>query len=108
MYKGGCSQCSWNEDFPPNIFAFQLLTIFKKKKKWTNLLPQVVRAEFNWKIIISRNMEYENPGFWNISKNVLSQWDRRILKSAISQEKIDESTWFLAWWCRFEKYNGNL
>ena len=53
-------------------------------------------------------MEYENPGFWNISKNVLSQWDRRILKSAISQEKIDESTWFLAWWCRFEKYNGNL
>ena len=30
-----------------------------------------------------------------MSKNVLSQSNWRIPKSAISQEKIDESTWFI-------------
>ena len=41
---------------------------------------------------------WENSGSWVLSQNAQGQSDCRILKSAIFQEKSDESTWFLA--CR--------
>ena len=37
---------------------------------------------------------WEHSGAWVVSQNSLSQWDCMILRSAISQEKSGESTWF--------------
>ena len=43
-------------------------------------------------------MSRKNSGTCVMRQNALKQWDCRILRSAISQEENDESTWFLA--CR--------
>ena len=41
--------------------------------------------------------------FWFSSQNALNQPDCNILKSALSQEKLDESTWYEACRYRFKK-----
>ena len=56
-----------------------------------------------WKINKNTQKNLWKPWNLNLNQNALSQWDCRILKSATSKEKIDESNFIFAWWYRFKK-----
>ena len=59
-------------------------------------------------LCLRKSHTWENSGSWVVSQNVLIQEDCKILKSAISLEKVDKSTWFLAWWYRFKNHKDEL
>ena len=70
--------------------------------KWPKVMVSF-KFFFGWNFILlalwlHKSNIREDSDSWATHKNALSQWDCKILKSPVSQEKVDESIRFLAWW----------